>query len=258
MRGPTVAPQERVTPYEALRALVRRAGAAPGSVARRGTPAHWRASRAGPGLLSPPARAGPGGNTIAVLGARTSALLPPAPQPLNPYPPGRQTINGAYINNEDNVKGSLQPGKLADMVIVDRNPLTAEPNTIKDIKVTGSAAQAWLPAVTRPSRGGCALQPPRRPAARQASAATHAPGGRRRVRAPRAPCGLAPPQVLEVLKEGQTVYKRPVTGPPPVVAPQASQEQLEEGVHPPPTGRGTGLTPAQAGTVAGLLAATAP
>jgi predicted amidohydrolase YtcJ len=45
------------------------------------------------------------------------------------------TINAAYEYSEEASKGSLEPGKLADLVILDRNPLRAEPMSIKDIKV---------------------------------------------------------------------------------------------------------------------------
>jgi predicted amidohydrolase YtcJ len=45
------------------------------------------------------------------------------------------TIDAAYQYREDDRKGSLEPGKLADLVILSDNPLTVDPMTIKDIAV---------------------------------------------------------------------------------------------------------------------------
>lgn len=45
------------------------------------------------------------------------------------------TIGAAYQFREEDRKGSLEPGKLADLIVLDRNPLEAEPMELNRIRV---------------------------------------------------------------------------------------------------------------------------
>ncbi|HUU29142.1 MAG TPA: amidohydrolase [archaeon] len=45
------------------------------------------------------------------------------------------TVNNAYASFEENIKGSIEPGKLADMVVLETDFLTCPDDEIKDIEV---------------------------------------------------------------------------------------------------------------------------
>jgi predicted amidohydrolase YtcJ len=66
---------------------------------------------------------------------RSGTVLGPGER-LTPYEALKCiTIWGAYQHFEDDKKGSLKVGKLADMVVLDKNPLKVDPMTLKDIQV---------------------------------------------------------------------------------------------------------------------------
>ena len=45
------------------------------------------------------------------------------------------TLHGAYASFEENTKGALTPGKLADFVLLEKDPHRADPESIKEIQV---------------------------------------------------------------------------------------------------------------------------
>jgi predicted amidohydrolase YtcJ len=67
------------------------------------------------GLYAAVTRRGPSG---AVYGPEEAVTMPEA---LRAY-----TANGAFLTFEEKIKGTLEPGKLADMIVLDGDPLTMD------------------------------------------------------------------------------------------------------------------------------------
>jgi predicted amidohydrolase YtcJ len=50
------------------------------------------------------------------------------------------TLNGAYASYEENIKGSIEAGKLADLVVLGRDPLPENPSTLITIPIERTMA----------------------------------------------------------------------------------------------------------------------
>jgi predicted amidohydrolase YtcJ len=67
--------------------------------------------------------------------SRSGRVLGPAER-VTPFEGLRAlTANAAYEYFEEDTKGTLEPGRIADLVILDRNPLEVDPMSIRDIRV---------------------------------------------------------------------------------------------------------------------------
>ena len=62
------------------------------------------------------------------------------------------TINAAYSLKLENEIGSIEPGKRANLTILDANPLTVDPMKIKDVKVLGTIMEGRILPVTGEKR----------------------------------------------------------------------------------------------------------
>jgi hypothetical protein len=60
------------------------------------------------------------------------------------------TVGGAYTTHEENRKGSILPGQLADLVVLDQDPTTIDPKTLPSVRVTATIVGGQL-AYTLPS-----------------------------------------------------------------------------------------------------------
>ena len=66
-------------------------------------------------------------------------------QKITPYEALRAiTFNGAYQYGEEDLKGTLEAGKLADLVVLDRNPLAVDPREIRDIQVLATIKEGTV------------------------------------------------------------------------------------------------------------------
>lgn len=83
--------------------------------------------------------------------SRTGQTLGPD-QRIDPYDAFRAACwGGAYGYHEEDCKGTLEPGKRADLVILDRDPLTVPPISLRDLRVLATIkdgvevyrAQSW-------------------------------------------------------------------------------------------------------------------
>ena len=63
---------------------------------------------------------------------KTSGLLESGP----PYPDAEATADAAYAGFAEDRLGTIEPGKLADIVILDRDPFAVPPDDLAKITAT--------------------------------------------------------------------------------------------------------------------------
>lgn len=65
----------------------------------------------------------------------TGEILAPEERLTVPEAIKLYTLNGAYVGFEEKDKGSLEAGKLADFIVIDRDIFSVNPEQLKDVKV---------------------------------------------------------------------------------------------------------------------------
>jgi predicted amidohydrolase YtcJ len=72
-------------------------------------------------------------HAVARLGRSSNRAIAPAQTLSREEALRAATLEGAYLTFEEDLKGSLEPGKLADMAVLSDDPLTCDEGRIKDI-----------------------------------------------------------------------------------------------------------------------------
>ena len=63
------------------------------------------------------------------------------------------TINAAYNGFDERIKGSVEPGKLADLAVLAQDPLAIAPERIKDIPVDMTIVDGRIAFVNDSAQG---------------------------------------------------------------------------------------------------------
>ncbi|MFP3939894.1 MAG: amidohydrolase [Thermoanaerobaculia bacterium] len=64
------------------------------------------------------------------------------------------TVNNAWAEGEEDEKGTLAPGKLADLVVLDRDPFAVEADALKDLEVVLTMVGGRIVHEFQPARAG--------------------------------------------------------------------------------------------------------
>jgi predicted amidohydrolase YtcJ len=72
------------------------------------------------------------------LGIETEALTTEEAQ-------GSYTLGGAFVTGREDRQGSIAPGKLADLVVLDRDPLATPPDELDQVRpIAAVLGGAWV------------------------------------------------------------------------------------------------------------------
>jgi len=72
-------------------------------------------------------------HAVARLGRSSSRVIAPTEKLSREEALRAATLEGAYLTFEEDLKGSLEPGKLADMAVLSDDPLTCAEERLRDI-----------------------------------------------------------------------------------------------------------------------------
>src|SRR5437764_1396989 len=78
---------------------------------------------------------------------RCTATVTPRSTPSSTATPASvrgYTMDAAYLAGEENLKGSLEVGKLADLAVLSEDPTTVDPDRIRSLRVEATVSGGEL------------------------------------------------------------------------------------------------------------------